>query len=276
MIAFDNITSRAREAHGGAVRPLPRTMDARHLNAVANASDVRPALGQGVGVLDFGPALEDPAQFLAFADERGGFLVQAMDAARYELHTLLNPEARGACALALCRHVLRYLFTATSCSEVVTRVPGNLPAADFMARRVGFRRLWSMDKAWPGPDGELVSLSAFGLSLDDWMAADPELVAEGEAFHDMLRAAAAAAGDPSPALHPHEDETHERAAGMACLMAKAGNHHKAAWAYGRWAQLAGYGPLNLISEQPALYETGGTVIAASGGALEVLKWSQRQ
>lgn len=254
--------------------PLPQTQDACSLNAVANAPDVRPHLGCGDAPLDFGPALAS-GQVLAFADERGGFLCEDQGAGRFELHTLLAPQARGAEALRLCAGVLRRLFVATNCIEVVTRVPANLRAADLMARRAGFREVWTMGGVWPGAEGP-EALRLFAMTLDEWMMRDPTLKAEGDAFHDLLTDAARAAGDDSPALHPHEDEVHDRAAGMAALMANAGNHIKAVWSYGRWARLAGYGPLNLISERPAIYETGGTTIRAHNGALEVLEWSPRQ
>ena len=167
------------------------------------------------------------------------------------------------------------MFAETDAAEVKTRVPGNLRHADLMARRVGFRELWTLGSGWPGPGGEPVSLRAFAMTLEEWMMRDGTLVAEGEAFHALLREAANRVGDVAP-LHPHDDEVHERAAGMACLMAKAGNHHKAVWAYRRWAELAGYRPVNLINEAPAVYDTGNALLQAHKGQLEVLRWSPQQ
>jgi hypothetical protein len=259
-------------AHSQApLEPLPRTLDATGINAIANSADVRPGLGMGEGVLDFTEVVSNPLN-MTFADQRGGFICQALGGGRYELHTVLAPISRGATALRLCADVLRTLFVETNCIEVVTRVPGNLRAADFMARRIGFREVWTMQGAWPGPDGP-TSLRLFCMTLDEWMMKAPGLKEEGDAFHDLLRQAS---GSEATELHPHEDETHDRAAGMACLMAKAGNHSKALWSYGRWAQLAGYGQLQMISENPPIYETGGTLIQVRQGALEVLKWSPRQ
>lgn len=253
---------------------LPRTSDAARLNEIANEPAVRHAMGAGSEPIDLTRALADPAN-VALADHRGGFLFVRLESGSYELHTLLSREARGATALALAAAAFRFMFTETDCVELKTRTPGNLRQADLMARRAGFRELWTMAQGWPGPDGERVSLRLFGLTLDDWMMRDAALVAEGEAFHALLRTAAARAGSNEP-LHPHDDEVHERAAGMASLMAKAGNHHKAVWAYSRWASMAGYRPIRLVSEAPAIYDTGNALVQARAGSLEILKWLSPQ
>lgn len=228
-------------------------------------------MGLGMEPLDFGPLFADPRNH-AFADARGGFFFHGLAGGRYELHTVFGPAVRGRAALDLAANVIRRMFVETDCLEIVTRVPGNLRHAGLMARKAGFRERWTMAKGWPGPDGERVSLRLFGLILDDWAQQDPALLAEGEAFHGLLRQAADAAGDTGP-LHPHEDDVHERIAGMASLMARAGNHPKALWAYNRWAFLAGYRPLQLIAEDPATYDTGNAHVAVRGGELEIVNWS---
>jgi hypothetical protein len=255
-------------------RPLPRTMDAGGFNAAVNSPDVRLGLGRGTEPLDFASWFADPAN-IAFADERGGFFLHNLGFGRYELHTAFSHAARGAEALRLCGDVIRRMFVETDCLELVTRVPGNLRHADLMARKAGFRERWTMAEAWPGPAGEQVSLTVFGIGLEDWVLRDSSLVTEGEAFHAMLRSAADRAGHHAP-LHEHDDVLHERYAGVACLMAKAGNHGKAIRTYTSWAVLAGYRPLQLITEHPAIYDTGNALVQVHGGNMEILRWSLAQ
>lgn len=260
-------------AASGAHLPLPRTMDATVLNAVANEPAVRQAMAGGAHVIDLGPFLADPDN-LAFADERGGFWLQRLDAARYELHTLFAPDQRGSAVLRHAADVIRAVFVQTSCLEIVTRVPGNLKGADFMARRAGFREVWTLPEAWEGPDGR-VSLRMFSLTLDEWMQRDPSLIAEGEKFHALLDEASAAAGQP-PTVHPRDNGEHERAVGMACLMAKAGNHDKAVWSYGRWAHLACFRPLQALTLNPPVYHAGNAIVQFVGGSMEILSCLPQQ
>lgn len=259
--------------HAGQPWPLRRLTNPRAFNAIANDPEVRPGLGAGVEPLDLAVWVEDLRNY-AFGDERGGFVFVCQGDGRYELHTLLAPSMRGAAALKACARALRFMFVETDCTEIVTRVPGNLRAADLWARRAGFREVWTLANGWPAQDGP-VALRLFAMTLDEWMGRDATLIDEGHAFHALLQAAADEEGDTAP-LHPHDDDEHERAAGMACLMAKAGNTRKALWAYSRWAVLAGYRPLQLISETPAVFDVGNALVMARSGSLEVLKWLRQQ
>lgn len=249
---------------------MRRTFDPTVLNAIANSPAVRPGMGRGTTEIDVGPALADLNNY-ALADEHGGFLMQRLEHGRYELHTLLDDQARGAAVLERVAVAIRYMFAETDCVELVTRVPGNLKAADLMARRAGFREVWNMDGAWPGPDGP-TSLRLFAITLDEWMVRDDELGHEGDDFHALLKAAGLAAGDDRP-LHPNEDRVHDNAAGMACLMLKAGNVRKALWAYGRWAIVAGYRPVDVVTENPLVLNVGNALVQVRAGSIEVVRWT---
>lgn len=241
---------------------MQRTMDASHLNAVANDPDVRPQLG-GVGELDLTGLLAD-ASNVALQNEHGGFIFCRQDAGRYELHTLFRPAGRGLALLTAAADAARYMFTATDCLEIVTKCPEPNRAADVMVRRCGFRPLFERAGAWE--DGSAIRY--FWLSLEDWRGQDPVIVDEGEAFHDLIERAKRERGSELP-IHP-DDEAHDRAAGAAMLMAKAGQVRKAVWSYNRWAMLAGYAPVKLLSETPPVIDIQDAVLGLRGGALEVL------
>jgi hypothetical protein len=240
-----------------------RTMDAAFLNRVVNDETVRPFVG-GEGDLDLTPALANPAN-VALVNEHGGFLFEFHDPGRYEGHTMFLPSGRGAAAFGAAADAFRYLFTRTEAVEIVTKVPGSNRGADLMARRLGFQSMFERQGAWP--DGSKIEY--WGLSLDRWRALDKTLPGEGRAFHDLLEAAKSAAGS---ALDTHpDDDAHDRAAGLAVLMAKAGQVRKAAWAYNRWARFAGYQLIELLSEAPAVIDVKDAIVAVRDGELEVLK-----
>jgi hypothetical protein len=250
------------------VQVLRRTMDAAFVNAVANDPTVRPLIGNpDDGPLDFAAFLADPAN-VALTWEWGAFLFARHDPARYELHTLILPEGRGAGVLPAFADAARWVFTATDASELVTQVAGSNRAAGLMARRAGFRPIFEREGAWH--DGSGVTFFAFG--LDDWRARDDTLALEGRAFHEALEAAKAAAGSTLPP-HP-DDEAHDRAVGAACLMAKAGNPRKAAHTYNRWARFAGYAPAALVAEAPPVFDIGEAVFAFTP-ELEIMKCQQQ-
>jgi hypothetical protein len=248
---------------------LFRTTDAEVFNRVANHPEIRPGLGNGAGPLDFTTTLRSLDNF-GFACEHGGFLIIHQGPARYELHTLFDTGLRGRAALNACAETLRFMFAETDAEEIVTRAPANLPHADLMARRAGFRPVFRSAYGWDD-----APVTAFSMTLDEWRVQDGELISEGERFYSMLEEAAARDQDHAP-LHPHEDPDHERAAGMVCLMAKAGNHHKAVAAHGRWAALASFRPINLLSLSPAVYDVGDALVMARNGGMEVLKWLRAQ
>lgn len=237
-------------------------MDARHLNAVANDPDVRPLLG-GEGSLDLTEVMADPRN-VALQNEHGGFLFLKQDDGRYELHTMFRRSGRGRALLDAAAFAARYLFTTTDCTEIVTRCPEPNRAADFMVRRCGFRPLFERQGAWAGG----AAIRYFWLSFEDWRAQDPVIAAEGHTFHDLIEAAKRERGSELP-VHP-DDEAHDRAAGASVLMAKAGQARKAVATYNRWASLAGYAPIALLSDAPPIIDIQDAVLGLRDGALEVL------
>jgi hypothetical protein len=247
---------------------LSRTMDADRLNDVANHPDVFPWLGflGQPGDLDLSPVIENPANF-ALDCEHGGYVLINQGGGQYEAHTMFLPTGR-AVAHAAAVEGFRYLFTATDCQRVVTKVPaGNVHAAAH-AKRCGFEELFTRAAVWPGQAGP-EDVSYQELTLDRWLACDPETLAKGQWFHGELEAAKIAAGSIRE-VH-EDDEAHDRAVGAAVLMFQAGNASKAAWHYNRWAALAGFAPLSVVSLTPLVVDVVDAVIEVTRAGMEVLK-----
>lgn len=231
-------------------------------NRIANDPSVRPQVGAGTEALDLTDQL---SRSLAFADDHGGFIFEPHEIGRYELHTLILPEGRGRAVLPAFAIAARLLFAATDCTEIVTKTAGSNRAAAIMARRAGFRPIFTRKAAWH--DG--TDLTFYSLSLDDWMTRDETLPAEGHAFHEMIEAAKHEAGSELP-IHP-DDDAHDRAAGAAVLMMLAGQAAKAAWIYSRWACLAGYQTIELINDDPPVLDVRDALVTVKAGRLEVLE-----
>jgi len=243
-------------------------MDAPFLNFVANHPEVRPWIG-GEGPLDLGPVLSDAGN-VALTFDAGGWVFVRHEAGVYELHTLILPEGRGRRAREAWREAERYIFARTDAREIVTRVPANNRGADLAARMCGFRERFRRQRAFRTPEGVLVDVSYRALTIDDWAGRDLEALKAGEVFHAQIEVAKAVADSALPD-HP-EDAAHDQAAGAACLMIAAGNARKGAWFYNRWARLAGYPGVRIVTENPLAIDVGaGVMVEVSEGKMEVIR-----
>jgi hypothetical protein len=238
-------------------RLVRRTLDAARLNAVANHPEVRPWLG-GRGPLSLDALAADPGNY-ALEAEHGGWVFVRHEPGVYELHTLFLPAGRGRACLAAWREAERFMWTATDAREIVTRVPAHNAGAFMAARICGFRERFTRAAAFVTDAGETVGVDYLGRAIDDWWPADAAALAAGEVFHAQLECAKARADSALPD-HP-ADEAHDRAAGAACLMIAARNPRKGAWFYNRWARLAGYPPIAILTETPLTIDVGAGVIA---------------
>jgi RimJ/RimL family protein N-acetyltransferase len=237
---------------------LKRTLEAAFLNAVANHPEVRPWIG-GEGELDLSAIAGNPIN-VALIHPHGGWVFVRHEPGTYEVHTLCRAAGRGKGQLTAWREAARWMFTRTDAREIVTRIPDDNPGAGAAAALCGFRQRFRREKAFRSiVAGRLVDVSYQALTIDDWAGRDPTCLDAGMAFHDRLEAAKARAASALPD-HPG-DLAHDRAAGAACLMIAATNVRKGVWFYNRWAALAGYPPIAILSLEPVVIDLGAGVIA---------------
>lgn len=247
---------------------MKRTLDAAFLNTVANHPDVRRWLG-GFGVLDLSEIIANPAN-IALQCEHGGWVLVKQDAGTYDLHTLFMKSGRGRYYFEASGHCLDYLFTASDAREIVTRVPSLNRGAGFAADRCGFVERFARKNAWTGATGETCDVSYRALEIDHWVAMSAAVLPQGQWFHAEIEAAKVAFNSDLPD-HP-EDPSHDRAAGAAVMMIRAGNVRKGVWFYNRWARLAGYPPITLVSEFPVVIDIGaGVIVEVRHATMEVLQ-----
>ena len=227
--------------------------DGAFWNAIANDPAVRPFIGPGEQDLDLSPIVALELNY-PLATEHGGFIFAKHEPGRYELHTIFGPQGRGRAVLDAFAEAARWMFTRTDCLEIVTKTAATNRPAAWMARLAGFRPLFVRKGAgWDGSD-----VTFYVLSLDEWMQRDGLTEGEGSAFHDLLEDAKRATGSGLP-THP-DDPAHDRAAGAACLMAKAGQGAKAAWI-----------DIELVSADPVIIDVRDALLGVRDGKLEVIE-----
>lgn len=246
---------------------LRRTLDASFLNSVANDPGVRPwlgcvELGCADGTIDLTLAVSDPAN-VALVCDAGGFLLTNAGAGEYEVHSMFLPAGRGRMTVPAMRAGFEYMFTRTDCQRIVTKVPDDNAAAAGLARLGGFREEFRRDSVWNSR-----GVSYRSISLENWAMSSADLEVHGEWFHKHLEAAKLAAGS-SLESHAH-DPAHERAVGATVLMARSGQGLKGVKFYNRWASLAGYQSIDMLSEKPAILDVRDAIIEVRGGDMEVL------
>lgn len=237
-----------------------RTLDATFLNGVANHPEVHPWLGVE-GEADLTAAVSNPANF-ALVNEGGGFVLMCHEPGVYEVHSQFLPSHRRKTIQAM-RDGFEYMFVNTDCHTVLTQVPDNNPAAAALARFAHFRPMFRREDTPRGPTAYM------GLTIDQWAQDNASLEADGEWFHDQLKAAKEAQGSTLPE-HAH-DAAHERAVGATIRMVKAGNCHKAVNFYNRWARFAGYAQITLLGDTPPLIDVVDAIVELNGQDMEIIK-----
>ncbi len=236
-----------------------RTMDAAFLNSVANHPEVHPWLG-AAGEIDLSPFVSDPKHF-ALVNDGGGFLLINHEPGVYEVHSQFLPSHRRETIKAM-RDGFDYMFVNTDCHTVLTQVPDSNPAAAALAKHAHFRHAFRREDTPRGPT------SYMALTLDQWVQGNASLEADGEWFHDRLKAAKEAQGSTLPE-HAH-DASHERAVGATIRMVKAGNCHKGVEHYNRWARFTGYAPITLLGDTPPLIDVVDAVVELNGQEMEIV------
>jgi hypothetical protein len=240
---------------------IGRTMDAAHLNRVANHPAVRPWLG-GDGVLDLTALITNPDN-IAVVSEHGGFIGVAQAYGRYEVHSLFTPDRPGAETMQAMRAGLDFMFTATDCLELVTKVPQDNRAAAALALRAGFEQRWTAPLKWT--DGQMVTADFLGLTLERWALRSPQTPVLGEWFHHAVAC-------PE---HP-DDPVHDRIVGATAWMLSAGNLRKAVEFYNGWARLSGYTPVIVLRDQPIVLDVDRVILECRATEMEVLSCPQEQ
>jgi hypothetical protein len=260
------------------VHPLVwrETESATEINRILNDPSVFPLISvPDQSPIDATDLVRDPRY--VFLMSEGGVIIFVPDveptSGLYEVHINFLDGHRGADALEVVRAALRWIFTRTTAMTLVTRVPIFNRAAEAMCWAI-HGQLWFVRPAvWPTKDGP-VDLKFYRLSIDDWMRRCKALGETGKEFHRHLESEYARHGfvhEPHP-----DDDSHDHAVGAAVEMIYGGEPEKAAILYNRWARIAGYRMMNLISKNPLVIDIGESLLHVTGQNFRVIQCRSAQ
>lgn len=236
-----------------ALARIGRQYHPHSINRIVNHPAIYPFVcGYTTGRIDVGPAIADTRNVLLMG-EHGGVMFKQHQPALYEAHTQVVPEGRGSWAVSMVRAAGHWMFTRSDCMEIVTRCPhGNL-AALALAKRVGCKRWFTNPQGWV-IDRDPVPAEIYRMSIQDWLDSAPGLVERGQWFRRRLGEEFRRHGQELPAW-PGLDE-YDRQIGGAVEMMLGGQAMKAQVFFNRFAGMAGWQPITVVSSDPLTINTG--------------------
>lgn len=247
---------------------MERQFTAQKLNEIVNSPGVYEWVAQpGQGELDLGELVRNPAHVLLVEGDAALLFVQ-LEPCVYEVHTQALSSARGAPLVALVHKALHWMFTRTDAMEVWTQVPEGNKGALGLVRAIQGEREFTRSKVWPTRSGPVDS-TYYSMRVGRWIRTSPLLELRGWEFHEALVAKKRALGHTEP-LH-EDDSYHDRMVGATWDMFVGGQVDKAATLYNRWARIAGYATISLLSRAPVIVDIQDSILALSDDGFHVVR-----
>ena len=236
---------------------IERRRDAIQLNRIVNDPSVyRWVKGYMTGRMDLTNVVTNPNNILLMG-EHGGVIFAMHQHGLYEAHTQVLPAGRGKWALFMVRAALHWMFTHTIAMEIMTRCPhGNLPALA-LAKSIGGHFEFTNPRGWI-MDLDPIPADVYALTVQDWLRTAPGLVERGRMFHAKLNEEYARLGKTPKELP--DDEAHDRYVGAMAEMIIGGQPDKGVMLYNRFAALASYGAISIISRMPLTLDIGDALV----------------
>lgn len=238
---------------------IERDYTADRINAIVNDPAVRPWVADvAAGPIDMTAEVANPAN-VCLVGRYGAFFCFKFWDGLYECHSQMLPDGRGKWAFDFARAGARYMFTATDCAEILTRIPEGHVAATALARAMGFSLQFTTL-----PEclfrSRRVPCAIHSLSLQDWVRRSGGLEERGADFHDWLNTQCHGT--------PHEpDADHNRIVGAALSMIEAGQVRKGVLFYNRYAFAARHQPIVLLGEDPPRIKFDAGVLTMKNGEI---------
>lgn len=230
---------------------IRRHFTAHSVNTVVNDPSVYDYVrGALTGKLDMTPLVENPDNVLLMG-EHGGVIFLKHSPGIYEAHSQVLPAGRGQWTLDTAWECLDWLFTHTDAVDVMTRVPKGNHAARGLALATGWKPEFRVERGWI-KDDQIIYADVYSMQIQTWIARSPNLEAEGILFHHKLEQEYVRLGKKEP---PHPDDpVHNRYVGAAVSMIRNGQPNKGVLFYLRWAGMAGYAPISIVSADPLIID----------------------
>lgn len=127
---------------------LARSHDAQVINAILNHPDVHRWLAfDGIGHIDAGPLLtpENIALLVWRGDAVAGCFLYMQRPYGHEVHAQMLPGFRGPLTVQAARASIAWLWTHTDSPMISATIAADNPAANALARHMGFSRVATID-----------------------------------------------------------------------------------------------------------------------------------
>ena len=220
--------------------------------------------GPGETLFDMRVYLRNPHGVLLM--DGGHFAIIRHEEGVYEFHTTFLPGARGKSMFRQCEQALRFMFIETQCEVLHTHVPANNPGAEWLVKRIGFRKMFSRQKVWHARDGKVYDVDYYTLRIEDWIATGT-CEKTGERFHAELH-------ETIDVRQHDKDYAHDCFVGAAIELIKARRWDKGLKIYSRWARHAGYEVPRKVSPLRVEFTEFAMNIQPTGGfSIEVMQYA---
>lgn len=246
--------------------PIRRMSDASAINTIVNHESVRPSIGRLVdGKVDLTAAVADPRN-ICLAGERGALLFMMLQPALYDVHMAILPEGRGEWCLGFTHACLHWLFTRTPAVEAVARIPAGSLAATALVHAIHGEWEFQVIMPW-GTDGAVIPVRVWSLSVQQWTRFAPDLVEHGRWLSRRIKKELHRSGHKLSFI---DNIVADRYAGGLVDMLQGGQPQKAVVLYNRWASMANYAPIAIVSADPPTIDLGGVLLIFRGTDVVVI------
>lgn len=229
---------------------LRREYDASKLNVVANHPEVRPLVASGSEPIDLSPLLASTAN-IALVGEAGGVLLVRRGPGVYEAHVQFLPEAWGSFAVEALREALDWLFARTDALEVWAQPSASAKRVLGLCRALHFRK-----------ECEFAGTKCLVVRMSDWAMTSSEARNAGEEFLSAFEIEMLKQGESASLIEgvvPPESAL-LGVLGATLLALRACQLDKALLLFNRWALLAHFAPIRLLSPWPITFTFAHKVI----------------
>lgn len=246
---------------------LERHFTAERLNVIVNHPSIYPWVkGAHTELLDLTNVAKNPNN-VCLVGEYGCVIFFKHQLGIYEYHTSVLPEGRGKYMLDGAKFAFRWMFTSTDAFEIMTKCPDGNIASKAGARAVGCTQIFRTRPTWP-INNSLVSVDIWSLVIQNWVKTCPEIAEIGAIFHDKLQDKYTKLGKIEP-IH-EEDMVHNQYVGATVEMLLSGQINKAISFYNRFAVMASYQPIKLISYNPLVIDIFEAKLLIENGDFSVI------
>jgi hypothetical protein len=238
------------------------------INEISNRPDIYPWVhGNLEGPLDFTGFVEEKSPHVNLMGEHGGCIFSKCPVGYglYEGHVHIAPKGRGRWALTAVKECIYYMFTSTDAVEIWCRCPaGNIAVHALvraLKRDIGGSKEFRAVNGWI-QDRKHIPADIYSIQIQDWMRSAKGLVEWGRWFQGQINEEFRRLGKQE--LQHEEDETHNRYVGAAVEMIRNGQAVKGVVFYNRWAAMAAYQPIHLVSNDPITLNVGEATLELHG------------